>query len=388
MQYSINDFRLLGYMSEKLEDGSYLIATRDFLHQEKEPAFSKFLDSITGGVLSKSPELIKPSQIDNLLVVVDKDNRATVIINELEIIISGYTKKAVEAGDQITVNDIAHIRKAEIKNHLQANEKFIFIFNIGWLRGACFDLTPRDDKYNGLSIEELTTWFGQSISYLSFKSRFSFTDKSWEFFLRNDFFPFIYLKADDINIFKNMAEIEAENFDDVFVSTLAEVFDSELQALSEKWQKNLTLKLEESFITTAVNRYLANDYISCISVLHPRIEKMLRLHLSRNTSEPTNVRKTYDQKNLSKSVQVNFDKDVFPFTPLLAERFAEYLEKSFFKNFTPGSFDEKLGRHSVCHGVVSETFFNKKFSIISFLIIDQLYYSLSADERLCNIRLL
>lgn len=78
-------------------------------------------------------------------------------------------------------------------------------------------------------------------------------------------------------------------------------------------------------------------------------------------------------------IQINFESAIFPFTPLLNDRFTEYLGKCFFKDFTPGKFDEPLGRHTLAHGTSKEQSFNKKIAILSFLMIDQLYYILGAD---------
>ncbi len=79
---------------------------------------------------------------------------------------------------------------------------------------------------------------------------------------------------------------------------------------------------------------------------------------------------------------------MFPFTPLLPDRFTDYLEKIYFKSFTPGNFGEKVSRHSVAHGVADEKSFDKKSSMIAFLIIDQLYYYLGANYKLTRIKLI
>ncbi len=383
MQYQIENFGLVGYVDEKQKDGKLLVATKDFLHSEKEPMFSRFLEGIRAEILDKINSTIKPSQIDNLLVIINTKNQANVIINELKIKITGYPKTDIKVGDHVTENDIAHINFANIVDHkFAASDRFIFLFNIGWQRGVCFDLTPRDSAYTGLSEEEFSKWLGQS-SYLGFKRRFDFSEGEWEYCLNNSFFPFIYLDKDLIHILVNLAKENSDNFDELYMPHLLKVFNDDLTKLAYQWQKNPIIKAESKFIDIAIKHYKEEDYISCISVIYPRIEKILRLHSCNIQPHLTTLKK----KSLSNSIQINFDKTEYPYTPLLTERFTTYLENWFFKDFMPGKFGEPINRNTVSHGVASEQAFNRKFSVIAFMIINQLYYYLGSDGRTCTIDL-
>ena len=386
MHFDIDDFNIIGYIYEKNEDGSLIIATRDFLHSAREPAFSQFLESITNIIFEKTGKNIKPYMIETLYISVDSNNKAKVSINETEIMLYGFSKKEVAVGDAISINDIAHIKSLKLcsKNNNESH-KFIFLFNIGWRRGVCFDLHPINIESN-TPMANNNHWIAQSYSFILFTLRLHLDGNSWKYLINNKFFPFISLNENSIKVLVNLSKENNKCFDEILAKNIFPDFEKTLVNLKEKWRKNTIIKVESSFIDVAVERYLAEDYISCISVIYPRIEKILRLHLSRHSEEP-HLRKTYAPKNLSDSIQLNISETSYPHTPLLTARFSHYLECCFFESFNANSFEEKINRNSVGHGVASVEYFNRKYSTIAFLIIDQLYYYLNADGKDCIIKL-
>lgn len=386
MQFQIENFSLLGYVVEKQKDGAFLIATKDFLHAEKEPAFSRFLESINGEILTKSDNTIKPSQIDNLFVSIDQHNTATVIINELTITMSAFMKKELQKGDSINQDDIAHINQLVISPiRFDSKNRFLFLFNVGWQRGICFDLIPRSFEYKGPSEEEFSHWLAQAFSYLAFKKRF-LDEEIWNYIFENNFFPFIYLNNNLTHSLIELAKEQNNNFDDLYYPLLFKNLENDLPKLRLQWNKNPIIAEEATFIETAIKHYRDKDYISCLSVIYPRIERILRKHQHQYSVKP-DLQQTYDQTSLSNSVKINFDDSKFPYTPLLTDKFSEYLKSSFFKNFVPGRFDEPANRNTIGHGVASEQYFDQKGSTIAFLILNQLYYYLGADGKTWRVEL-
>ena len=60
---------------------------------------------------------------------------------------------------------------------------------------------------------------------------------------------------------------------------------------------------------------------------------------------------------------------------VLPERFESYLNDVYFQHFKPDDDDIPVSRHSVSHGEAPSDKFDLKSSVISILIIHQLFYS-------------
>src|SRR5205807_3590384 len=94
----------------------------------------------------------------------------------------------------------------------------------------------------------------------------------------------------------------------------------------------------------AVERYRADDFVSCTALLFPRIEGLMRTH---HTSlgvaappSPPNLAATAVASKISN------DKCL-----LLPHKFTSYLQEVYFANFNPVAQDIDVSRHSVAHGV-------------------------------------
>src|SRR5208282_2381597 len=86
-----------------------LIQTGGFHCSSEGETFFKIVESLTAVFLDAADA--KPSQIDNLLVVIDRGNEADVYINEIKATGLVQAKGAVTAGASVKKNDIADIRE-------------------------------------------------------------------------------------------------------------------------------------------------------------------------------------------------------------------------------------------------------------------------------------
>jgi hypothetical protein len=117
---------------------------------------------------------------------------------------------------------------------------------------------------------------------------------------------------------------------------------------------------------TAVDRYLADDYVSTASILYPRIEGLLRSFLRTEA-----CRLNPSPRTLTKVAVERHDANRLDYSLLLPEKFNQYLDNVYFADFAPGS-DPSVGRHSVAHGEARAEDFTLKTTTIAFLIIYQL----------------
>lgn len=119
-------------------------------------------------------------------------------------------------------------------------------------------------------------------------------------------------------------------------------------------------------LKTAIERYLADDHISCTSIIYPRIEGLMRtFHRTEGKAG------SFCSENLTKVVVEHQEESRIAYSLLLPRKFKDYLDEVYFANFTPGSVPD-VGRHTVAHGEVSSKDFNLKSSTIGLLIIFQL----------------
>ena len=153
---------------------------------------------------------------------------------------------------------------------------------------------------------------------------------------------------------------------------IASEVDRLLPHLVERHTQDQDLRAEVPFITSAVENYRREDYLGSISVLYPRIEGSMRRNHWR--VEPGSM---LPQGRLVDSAVSSVD---HPGTsPLLPHRFARFLKEVYFANFDPRD-PAILSRHSVSHGTAPAEVFTQQGALLSFLIVDQLYYYFRREE--------
>ena len=182
---------------------------------------------------------------------------------------------------------------------------------------------------------------------------------------------FLFIGLPHTLIDKMIRQIQANwSVDDLLVEIAAEVKRKALDMLST-WRKHEAFEAHLSIVETAIDRFLADDYVSCTALLYPRIEGILRTyHRSRHPTQ----RKTTPRKLASSAVAAKRD-DPDLQSLVLPERFEAYLNDVYFRDFNPGDEDIPVSRHSVSHGEAPSDKFDLKSSVISILIIHQLFYS-------------
>ncbi|MBU1145693.1 MAG: hypothetical protein KJ971_07590 [Firmicutes bacterium] len=242
------------------------------------------------------------------------------------------------------------------------DDGYLYVFSVGWRQGFIYDLEPlhHKDKRN-YDIEET---LGSYYTYLLFQDRFKIDEQTWDTILSQKWFPFSYL---DDNFIKKMISHAREGWelDDLLHEAHKEVVNllnktTFTESLSQYFGEH------KEIIDKAIERYLADDYISCTSILYPRIEGVMRsFHNTEGyTTKP-------NSKNLTKTIISHHQKRRTYQSLLLPDKFQFYLENIYFANFAPGTSPE-VSRHSVAHGEAKKEDFNLKSSTIAILALSQL----------------
>jgi len=362
----------LGYISagisaESCKSGEQVsVIQSEFTSSEDGDIFINRLEQLLSSLFNKVTEqhqtIIVQSSIDNMLAILRRDKTATIYINApMKALMQ--VKKSVNAGQVIYRNDIANVRKLVFQDiEIPDDIGVMVLFSVGWRKGFFYDLVPLSDK-NMKRDYDLSQLLGGYYAYLSFQERFKISDAEWESLLRNGWFPFITLNNDLINSIINHNR-EGWNIDDLLPKIQEDVLKRLPDGL-KAWANIKAFALHMDFISKAAEHYQKNDPISCISVLFPRIEGIMREFQSIK-GQPGKA----SQKDLACTVLYP---DVNPkdhqFSPLLPLRFHQYLTEVYFANFGP-----TLSRNTVAHGLATKDNFNLKGSTLGFLILDQLSY--------------
>lgn len=345
------------------------VSVREFLSSEDGDVFLQRLEGFPNIVLNQLPvkRRVKPSQIDHMLVVIHRDKKCTVYINELEVIGEMLSKRDFLEGQKVFSDDIAGIKSIKFRNlEIPDDAGLLYLFSSGWRKGLFYDFGTIQSKDAGPRKYDLGVQLGQFFTYLLFQDRLKISDGAWDNLLKQGWFPFISLSSSLSKELVNHAQL-GWNIDELLPKVSAEV-KSAFGKWRSKWSKNDFFSDHADLLMRSVDRFNAGDYLSTVSILYPRIEGVMRsYHLFVRPSISQN------QKNLLESVIVPRDSKKPRSMLLLPEKFRHYLEDIYFAAFDPKE-PAGLSRHTVAHGVAPQNSFSKKAAVIGFLILDQLSY--------------
>ena len=360
-----------GYALFSGKEGDKLpIVFREFTSTEDGQYFIQRLGGMSD-VLQNLPSLIKPSQIDNMLVIYHSDGRVTAYVNELEQRLFIRFAGPVEAGTAVTKDDIADVERLEIGVQIPDDVGFSFVFSIGWRKGLFYDFGPISLPEPQIRQYDVTRALGQSFCHVLFQERFSISDAEWNTLFATKWFPFVGFRNETIKTLIN--HVRSDWNPDEMIDDIVSEINENVQQMLNSWRTHSSLAQHLPILERAIDRFQNDDHVSCTALLFPRIEGILRTHHSNSGSEDHP-----SSSNLSKSAvaaKIQNEESL-----LLPHRFREYLDNVYFEDFDPDALDIDVSRHSIAHGVASASNFNSKSAAISILIIHQLFYFLQSEK--------
>ena len=360
-----------GYALCSGKEGDKLpIIFREFTSTEDGQYFIQRLEGMSD-VLQNLPSLIKPSQIDNMLVIYHSDGRVTAYVNELEQRLFIRFAGPVEAGTAVTKDDIADVERLEIGVQIPDDVGFSFVFSIGWRKGLFYDFGPIGLPEPQIRQYDVNRALGQSFCHVLFQERFSISDAEWNMLFATKWFPFVGFRNETIKTLIN--HVRSNWNPDEMIDDIVSEINENVQQMLDSWRTHSSLAQHLPILERAIDRFQNDDHVSCTALLFPRIEGILRTHHSNSGSEDHP-----SSSNLSKSAvaaKIQNEESL-----LLPHRFRKYLDNVYFKHFDPDAPDIDVSRHSIAHGMASASNFNSKSAAISILIIHQLFYFLQNEK--------
>lgn len=356
-----------GYVAEHVEKGEEAtIITRDFVSSEDGMRLINMLEQLPSSVLSSIPELrlIKPSTIDHLLIHFDSDGNATIYVNEINMIGKVKTRKAVEAGQAVYIDDLVHLLELRFEGiDIPPDHSVLVVLSSGWRKGLFFDFSPMTSKLP----REYDIWsiLGGYYSYIIFQEHFSISEETWNALLMDSWFPFIGLNQSTIK--EIIAWSSSGRSADALLDKITAELLERLPQIKQNWTSAPLLKEHVALLNVAAERFEAKDWISTNSILYPRIEGILRT-ITQSLSETT-----YSQKNLASAAE-KISRDIAG-TRIFPTKFQQYLTDVYFKSFDPEN-PTSISRNSVGHGVAPANEFSEKSAVIGLLIVEQIFFHL------------
>ena len=365
-----------GYATESVRKGEQVrIAISGFASTADGQSLIRMLEQFPSEVLSKLPGTVLPSQVDNLLVIIHPTGTAQVYVNEVSGILTVRAKGTVSAGQAIAKDDIADIEKMEFVDiETPSSAGVVYFFSIGWRRGLFYDFGPLVGEEKQLRTYDFARTLGRVYTQVLFQERFSISDAAWSALFASRWFLFNGMS--DNLIEKMVAHVQAEWNPDELIDEIAEEVMNKVPDMLSSWRRHPVFKGHLTIVEAAVTRFLDGDYISCTSTLYPRIEGILRTyHRSIQPGQGISPKKLAFSAVSGK--RDNLQSLVLP------QRFEAYLNEVYFRNFDPSATEIEVSRHSVSHGEASAKEYDKKSSVISILIIHQLFYTFESRPGDC-----
>ncbi len=137
-----------GYASEDatgIEGHPVKVVVCEFTSSEDGELFISRLEGFPNILISKLPAgaNVRPSMIDHLLAIIQRDLSATVYVNELSMLIRARAARSIQAGEPVLEDDITDINEIEFQGvDIPKNAAVVCLLSFGWRKGLFFDFTP------------------------------------------------------------------------------------------------------------------------------------------------------------------------------------------------------------------------------------------------------
>jgi hypothetical protein len=356
-----------GFAGKSADHGDKVtLILREFLSSEDGKEFTNRLEGWPNELLQIAGKgNTRASQVDHMLVHFSREGECFVFVNELKITIKTRVQRDVAKGSAVMSDDIVDITEFRFDDvEIPPEHGVLVVFSCGWRKGVYFDFGPIDPS-QGNRTYSLWKILGNQYNYVMFQELHSLTDEEWSILFSEKWFPFIGLKLKTLKTL--IGWIRSGYQAEKILSLAVKDVKSSLSRLQSRWNRYADLKEHRAILDIAAERFNSEDWVSCNSILYPRIEGILRA-----------IAKSSNNKVTSQSKMAGIPLIVSGLTPennsrLFPRQFNRYLSEVYFKSFDPDK-PAGISRNSIGHGVAPDTEFSEQSATIGFLIIEQIMW--------------
>ncbi|AEY01864.1 hypothetical protein GU3_10540 [Oceanimonas sp. GK1] len=267
--------RIAGYSVSAAKEGEKVqVQVSGATSTEDGDLHLKYLNGFPQTILSMLEEDFQPSDIKTMVVLISKDLKAKVYINEVEVYGLAFVKaKKVEKGQTLRKDDISGFERIQLSGiEFSEDQAYLCILSLGWDKAYIFDFSPLDDQLDRKIEYDVEKLLGSYLSYLSFGSIHKISASAWDGILRQNWFPFYALN------FSTVESIVSYAKSDWNIDELVNKIESDAVFYIEErkpiWDSDENLSPFICFLEAALSRHKADDFVSSSSIIYPKIEAL------------------------------------------------------------------------------------------------------------------
>jgi hypothetical protein len=331
--------------------------------------FIRKVEAFPNQILEMAYADFHASTVKRFVAIIHENLETEVHLNDFDIYAEALVTRSVEAGDAVRKSDLHHFDKMILEGiEFPKDCGYVIILNNGWERILFWDFGPLLENENYAPIDYdvgrlIATGFSASV----FPEIFDLNDDEWRKIIASGWFPFSYLDYEQQLNLLNYLKLDWDT------QEIEQSIDQKLCDDSNNWlskiSNNEKIKPHYALIEKSMKYHLNEDYDASIHILYPRIEALLREDFIRANPQ----KQGRQQSALSSHISTNVTKHTHTITRLLPDRFGEYLNKHYFKDFNVTEETDFISRNTVSHGKNPTSSFTRKASLIGFLILDQIH---------------
>ncbi len=356
------DNKIVGFAEASARGGERIpLSVRDLLTPADGERLQSVLEEASNVFLpSHSPKVVE-SRIGDMIAVLHQNCEVDVFINEAKFMAKVQPKHGLTVGDLVLADTIADVREVVLQNIEVPEDAGVFVvMSIGWRRGVFYDFEPLSTGVMRPAAA-LPLALGSLWSRLLFQDRLRLTELDWSALIDDGWFPFIGLPMGRVKAM--VSHLRAgwpmrEQLPEIIQETRERIGSIRQLVIDSPLVANHRVVLQK-----ALDHFEANDHVSVVAMLYPRIEGILRDY---PTTDPGNKQGKLVGR-IANSVGPQ------PDGLLLPHRFSEYLKDHYFVDFDADA-PKGVSRHTVSHGVAPEADMDSKASVLSVLIVEQLMF--------------
>jgi len=361
--------RIAGYSISAAKEGEKVqVQTSGATSIEDGELHLKYLNGFPQTILSMLENDFQPSDVKSMVVLISKDLKAKVYINEIEVYGQAFVKaKKIEKGQALKRDDISGFERIQLSGiEFSEDQAYFCILPLGWDKVYIFDFSPLDEQDDRKIEYDVEKVLGSYFSYLSFGAIHKISATDWDSIIRQNWFPFYALKFSTVESLVSYARIEW-NIDGLIDNIENDTF-SYIEERKLIWDSDENLSPFVCFLDLAVSRHKEDDFVSSSSIMYPKIEALIRKDFVADNPE----KEGRQQKILVEHITEKTLRNISALTTFIPDKFKRYLEECYFKDFSVTNDDNSVSRHSVAHGASTIEKFDKKASLLGLLVFSQI----------------
>lgn len=335
------------------------IASRGYITSNSD-MFPKFVEQ----ALNFLKVQISLSKANNLLAIIDENNKARIYIDNFPIqkTIILNSKKGMYS--PIYENEIEDIISVQFKDDFvdltpENGSKIICLLREKFSFILLWDFTGE------LKRENLSNFLASECSKILFTNAYKFFEpRKFINFIKYGWYPFAGLTENELRYLIKQHGKPTQ----VWLKNLLK--PERLDLMLENWSRKEIFRQKEPILKSGIDSFKRGDYIASIKTLTSEIEGLIAVAHSLEKNKDLKYKDEEVRKYLKEKTKMMNHNKLNPLT------FIKYLSDSIYKHGMGKQEKKQITRHTTSHGRAESSAYNIERNIQIILTINQLFYYL------------